>query len=282
MTPTIGEIDGLPALVVLEGGWRDEYSGVIETHGLAVLSIMVRGDDLSFLERLPSLRGLVLNAGEVRDLSPIQALGALETLTLNTPSKPRMELDFKAFGALETLRMYWNPGFESVFACESLRSLWMFGPPDADLARFGALPSLRRLELSQGRKLVSTAGVGDLEFLGLYQQAALEDFSGLPAELRVLAIEGSKKLSTLDAVGPLTKLTRLKVANCGDLASLKPLTGLIELEEFFAWESTRVLDGDLSVLLELPRLHQIGMRDRREYRPRVPEVEEALQARRGG
>ena len=26
MTPTIGEIDGLPALVVLEGGWRDEYA----------------------------------------------------------------------------------------------------------------------------------------------------------------------------------------------------------------------------------------------------------------
>ena len=37
-----------------------------------------------------------------------------------------------------------------------------------------------------------------------------------------------------------------------------------------------MLDGDLSVLLELPRLREIGMRDRREYRPRVSEIEAAL------
>ena len=62
-----------------------------------MLSIAVRGDDLSFLRALPELRGLVLNAGEVRDLSAVEALGALETLTLNTPAKPRLALDFGAF-----------------------------------------------------------------------------------------------------------------------------------------------------------------------------------------
>jgi hypothetical protein len=77
-------------------------------------------------------------------------------------------------------------------------------------------------------------------------------------------------------------VTRLKAANCGDIASLAPLRGLDQLEEFFAWESTKVLDGDLSVLLELPRLRAIGMRDRREYRPRVSEIEEALRARHDG
>jgi hypothetical protein len=273
LTPAIGEIDGLPALVVLEGGWRDEYAKAIESHGLAVLSIMVRGDDLSFLERVPGLRGLVLNAGEVRSLAAVESLRGLETLTLNTPSKPRMELDFGAFPALRTLRMYWNPGFESVFAAASLESLFVFGPPDPDLRRFGALRGLRRLELSQGRTLASTAGVGaGVRFLGLYQQAALTDLADLPA-LVVLAIEGSKKLGELVTV---PTLRRLKVANCGDIASLAPLRGLDELEEFLAWESTRVLDGDLSVLLELPKLRVLGMRDRREYRPRVPEIEAAL------
>jgi internalin A len=274
--PTISEIDGLPALVVLEGGWRDEYANVIEAHDLAALSIMVRGEDLSFLSRLPSLRGLVLNAGEARDLGAVSQLHGLETLTLNTASKPRMDLDFTAFAHLRTLRMYWNAGFESVFACTSLESLFVFGPPDADLARFGALPALRRLELSQGRKLTSTAGVGaGIEFLGLYMQGALKSLDGLPAGLTVLAVEGSKQLAALPAALP-PGLTRLKVANCGDLATLAPLRGLDQLQEFFAWESTKVLDGDLSVLLELPCLRSIGMRDRREYRPRVPEIEEAL------
>jgi internalin A len=278
--PTIGEIDGLPALVVLEGGWREEYANVIEAHDLAVLSIMVRGDDLSFLARVPGLRGLVLNAGEVRDLAPVSALRDLETLTLNTASKPRMSLDFAAFERLRTLRMYWNAGFESVFACQTLESLFVFGPPDADLTRFGGISSLRRLELSQGRKLVSTAGVSsDVEFLGLYQQGALTELRDLPRGLSVLAIEGSKQLGEL-VTAP--SLTRLKVANCGDIASLAPLRGLDRLEEFFAWESTRVLDGDLSVLLELPKLRTIGMRDRREYRPRVAEIEEALRERHDG
>jgi hypothetical protein len=280
LTPTIGEIDGLPALVVLEGGWRDEYADVIEARGLAVLSIAVRGDDLRFLERVPALRGLVLNAGEVRDLAPVSALRGLETLTLNTASKPRMPLDFTTFAGLRTLRMYWNPGFESVFACRALESLFVFGPPDPDLARFGTIASLRRLELSQGRKLVSTAGVGaGVEFLGLYQQGALTDLSGLPPGLRVLAIEGAKQLGEIVTVA---SLTRLKVANCGDIASLAPLRGLDQLEEFLAWESTRVLDGDLSVLLDLPKLRVLGMRDRREYRPRVPEIEEALRTRHRG
>jgi internalin A len=273
LTPKIDEIDSLPALVVLEGGWRDSYADMIEQHGLAVLSIMVRGDDLSFLSRLPGLRGLVLNAGEVRDLSPVQSLDRLETLTLNTPAKPRMELDFGAFPLLEKLRMYWNPGFESVFSCARLETLWVFGPPDADLARFGGMSGLRRLELSQGRKLVSTAGVGALDFLGLYQQTALEELRDLP-DLQVLAIESCKKLGSLDGV-PST-VRRLKVANCGDIASLRPLAGLVELEQFLAWESTRIVDGDLSVLMELPRLREIGMQERREYRPKVREIEQAL------
>jgi internalin A len=277
LTPTIGEIDGLPALVVLEGGWRDDYADVIDSHDLAVLSIAVRGDDLAFLERLPALRGLVLNAGEARDLSPVQKLHALETLTLNTPGKPRMTLDFSAFAHLRTLRMYWNPGLESVFDCTSLESLFVFGPPDADLARFGRLPRLRRLELSQGRKLVSTKGVSpSVRFLGLYLQGALSALEELPPALEVLAIEGAKQLGELVTV---PSLTRLKAANCGDIASLEPLRGLDRLEEFFAWESTRIVDGDLSVLLELPRLREIGLRERREYRPRVAEIEEALRGR---
>jgi internalin A len=274
-TPTISEIDGLPALVVLEGGWRDEYANVIEAHGLAVLSIMVRGDDLSFLERLPDLRGLVLNAGAVRDLSPVAGLTRLETLTLNTPSKPRLPLDFGAFPLLERLRTYWNPGFESVFSCRRLETLFVFGPPDADLTRFGEMSGLKRLELSQGRKLVTSAGVPEgLEFLGLYQQAAFAELV-VPRSLRVLAVESCKKLASLDAVAGHS-LTRLKVANCGDIASLAPLRGMDELEEFFAWESTRIVDNDLSVLSELPKLRAIGMQDRAAYRPRVSEIEAAL------
>ena len=240
-----------------------------------MLSIAVRGDDLSFLARVPELRGLVLNAGEVRDLSAVQALGGLETLTLNTPTKPKLPLDFTAFPALRVLRMYWNAGFESVFGCAALESLYVFSQPDADLSRYGALGALRRLELSQGRKLLSTQGVGELDFLGLYSQGALTELTDLP-DLSVLSLQTAKNVDALDGVAGCTSLTRLDVANCGDIASLAPLAGLTALETFGAWESTRILDGDLSVLLRLPRLREVRMRDRREYRPPVSEIEAAL------
>lgn len=277
----IGEVDGLPALVVLEGGWKDAYADVLAREGLSVLSIAVRGEDLSFLSKVPDLRGLVLNAGEVRDLSALEALRGLETLTLNTPSRPKLPLDFGSFPSLRVLRMYFNPGFESVFDRTSLESLWVFSPPDPDLSRFGALPALRRLELSMGRKLVSTQGVGDLDFLGLYQQGALRELRDLP-DLSVLAIESAKQLEAIDAVAGCRSLTRLDIAEVGEIASLKPLAGLDRLEELGAWGSTRILDPDLSVLLELPRLRSVRLRDRREYRPRVSEIEAALAARGAG
>jgi len=283
---SIGEVDGLPALVVLEGGWRDEYLSLVEEHDLAVLSIRVTGADLSFLRKLTHLRGLVLNATEVRDLSVLSELVDLETLTLNVPTRPRLTLDLAAFPRLTRIALYWNPGFGSLFACPRLERSFVFSPPDADLERFAELRSLRRLELSQGRRLARLRGVGrleDLAFLGLYHQSTLEDLAdvGRVGSLRELAIESCKRLRELDEISTLTQLRSLKVADCGEIAGLRPLAGLRGLETFVAWGSTKVADGDLAILLELPHLRQVAMMDRRGYSPSVAEVQAVL-ARRGG
>lgn len=282
--PEISEIDGLPALVVLEGGWRDEYREVIRSQQLAALSIRISGDNLDFLNQLEGLRGLVLNAGEVSQLTNLESLRDLETLTLNTPRRPRMSVDFCAFPKLKRLGVYWNPGFESLFACQQLEDLFVFAPPDPNLEHIGALRSLRRLELSEGRRLRALCGVEQLHrltFLGLYFQAGLESLSGIGGvtSLETLAVENCKHIGAIDDVATLSRLKRLKLANCGEIASLKPLTRLQALEEFLAWEESRVADSDLSVLLQMPKLRKVAMKNRRGYRPTVREIEEALAAR---
>ncbi len=282
--PKIAEIRGLPALVVPTAGWIDDYEEIIRREKLGALSISVRGDDLSFVGRLTGLRGLVLNAWDARDLTPLVGLTELETLTLNVPHKPRVNLDLSAFPKLTDLGMYWNPGFESLFSCRALEQLFVFAPPDPDLARFGQLLSLRRLEVSGGRRLKTTRGIEKLQglvFLGLYLQSQLEDLTGVSElrALRELAIEGCRKLETVDAVEPLQSLTTLKVANCGEIASLRPLERLECLEQFLAWESTRIQDGDLGVLTRLPRLRQVALASRRHYQPSVREVTEAIASR---
>jgi len=161
-SPFVSERTGLQTLVLATAGWKDEYLEVIHSERVQALAIRVPDDGLSFLGRLTELRGLTLSAGSVRQLATLEALTELEDLTLNTLHRPKMPVDFGAFSKLKRLGIYWNPGFESVFACEQLQSLFMFGPPDADLTRFGGLQGLRRLEFSEGRRLRSLDGADQL------------------------------------------------------------------------------------------------------------------------
>jgi internalin A len=285
-SPKISEIDGLPALIVLNGGWRPEYAHTMEREGLTALSIRVPDDRIDFLRALPDLRGLTLSAWEARDLQPLEGLTNLEVLTLNLPKRPRLSLDFNAFPSLRSLAVYWNPGFESLFSCGGLERLWMFGPPDGDLERFADLQSLRRLEVSEGRRLTATRGVErlhSLTFLGLYLQTGLRDLAGLgdAGGLRELQIESCKKLAAIEGVSGLAKVVHLKLANCGEIESITPLAGLLELETFAAWETTNVIDGDLQVLMQLPRLRSVAMKSRRHYKPSVEEIKAVLLARAG-
>jgi hypothetical protein len=150
------EIGGLPGLFVERGEWEPWYADIIDREGLTALSIRVWRDDLTFLDQLPQLRGLVLNAWEVRDLSIVERLAELEYLVLNTPRRPRLPLNFSAFLRLRSLSVIWNPGFESLFSCRGLETLTVSSPPDGDLERFGDFAALRRLYLYEGRRLKNT------------------------------------------------------------------------------------------------------------------------------
>src|SRR4051794_29198478 len=283
-SPRVADIDGHRCLVVARGGWEAEYRQWIDRQGLTGLSIRVSDGDAEFLRDLPHLRVLVLSAGEVRDLRAVESLRDLESLTLNTPRRPKLALDFSAFPRLASFGGYWNDGFPSLFDCRRLARLFVFGPPDVDLTRFGALTTLERLELGQGRRLRSLAGIEQLQnltFLGLYHQSAFADLSGLEAvpHLRELALETCRKVSSLDSIGGLRELHTLKIADCGRVASLHPLRSLHALERLFAWESTNVDDGDLSVLMELPALREVALAERRHYIPSAGEVTERLSRR---
>lgn len=280
----VAEIDGFRALVLLESSWDRSVLRRIDEERLDALSVRVEGTEVDFLRGFPHLKGLVLNAGRARDLSVLHELSDLETLTLNIPSRPRLQLDFSAFPRLRRLGLYWNPGFESISALANLEELFVFNPPDPDLGRFATLGALRRLELSGGSKLLSTDGIAplrELRFLGLYHQRSLEELRGLAPlrSLDSLALESCRRVRDIDEISQISTLRMLKLANCGDLPTLEPLRALTRLERFFAWESTRVLDGDLSVLTELPRLREVALRSRRSYRPSVEEIERTIASR---
>ena len=132
--------------------------------------------------------------------------------------------------------MFEHPGIERLF---------VFGPPDEDLIRFGQIATLQRLELSEGRRLRSLRGVErlhNLRHLGLYHQSGLVTLDGLAGATRLttLEIDGCKKFPSVAEIGELRSVRKLKLADCGPIESLAPLAHLEHLEQFFAWESTDV------------------------------------------
>ncbi len=66
----------------------------------------------------------------------------------------------------------------------------------------------------------------------------------------------------------------------GEIPTLAPLGGLVNLERLYLYDSTRVTDGDLSPIARLPRLKDFRMQNRRGYVPSVNQVQEVI-AHRG-
>jgi hypothetical protein len=84
------------------------------------------------------------------------------------------------------------------------------------------------------------------------------------------------QVAAIDPIAHLPRLRFLDIGNCGPIQSLKRLAGCIALETLYAYESTRIGDGDLAVLLTLPNLAEIRMMNRRHYTPSVEAVRSAL------
>jgi hypothetical protein len=152
----------------------------------------------------------------------------------------------------------------------------MFG--DIDLHAFRDHVALKTLTVKDARYLESLSGLGNLPDLaaltivGAPSLNEIDDVAELAASLRGLKFEECPRIDSIDVVEPLVGLRFLGISESGDIASLAPLASLTQLETFYAWGSTRILDGDLTPLTRLPRLTEIRMRTRRGYKPQVGDL----------
>jgi internalin A len=243
-----------------------------------------RERDLEFIREDWPLKELLLLDGSIDDLSPIGRLGGtLETLTISEAG-PRTTVELGDLPHLRRLAAGWRhvEGSLRRGRGEKLRDLWVEGYDGSDLTDLGHMGQLEDLELLSPRHLVALRGVENLSSLASLEIARapkLVDLSALVAvreTLTALRLETCKTISSLEEVGRLEGLRELWVANCGDIESFEPLRALRGLEVLWAWESTKVLDGDLSPLEDLPRLRELRMQERRSYTPQVSDVQAEL------
>jgi hypothetical protein len=268
------------ANLVVTGPWSPEAAGVLkrgEADGL-VLNY-ARGfceSNLSLLDGDWSVRRLNVLDRSIEDLTPIDRLaGSLEELSVQ--AAPTSKLDLARLDQLRSVAGEWSLLRETLGTVDRLESVttWRFDEPD--LHAFRDHVGLRRLSIKEAPYLESFSGVSDLSELSrlaVLLARSLNDISDI-SQLYALArleLQRCDALIGIDDVQPLVDLRFLGVSDCGDIETLSPLTGLLQLEVLYAWGSTRILDCNLSPLAQLPRLREIRMRDRRGYRPRLSEL----------
>ena len=257
----------------LRSEWEPTYAALMEREGVRGLNVAdhmgFEGENLGFLSELPWLEALsVWGVYSVTDVSAVGSLTKLERLMMDASAKT--PIDFSQLAHLSECRMTWIDGSDALFETDSLETLHLSHFHDPDLQRVGRLINLQDLAIVDSVKLRSTKGVGRLKSLSKLQLALLSNLREWDEiaelrELEVLDIETCRFVEHLDFVRSCRKLVALTFANCTEVDSSGPLKDLPDLERVYFWESTKIRDGDLSVLLRLPKLREARFANRRHY-----------------
>ncbi|MDB4802610.1 hypothetical protein OAH05_01650 [bacterium] len=238
--------------------------------------------DLSFLSEFPNLRYLEVVDQKKVNTRHLDQLSNLRGLRLETPGTG---IDFSCFPELEVFVGDWHVDNSNVACCEELRQLrvWQFKPKSKDLSDLANTTRLEWLTLTQ-TGITSLSGMETLEDLRYFELAyapKLESLEGLASgqkELRELDIQNAKKLSSYQPISELNLLRRLRLSSCAPMANLNWTKGLNFLDSF-SFVETNVENGDLSPLLQLPKLRYIGTMDKKHYNYKCDVLNEMLSQR---
>ena len=244
-----------------------------------------RERNLEFLQDWP-LRRIRILAGTITDLAPVYRMAAtLESISVITA--PRAPLNLARLPKLTHLGAEWEQVESSIEAGVGLRDLYLGSYNPRDLTPLAQSRQLRSISMKDRPYIESLAGIDAfplLEKLGIYLARGLSDLSDLasasaPRHLRELQLESDRGITRLDEIGTATNLEFLNISDLRDIESLAPLGNLKLLDTLYAYETTRVADGDLTPLMRLPSLKDLRMMNRRSYSPSVGEVKARLSSR---
>jgi len=269
--------------LVATGPWSEDAGRALvrgEADGLVLNYARGFSGSLDLLDDSWRLRRLSVLDRSIVDLDPIGRLATLEKLSVQ--AAPDAVLDLGPLLRLRSVSGAWALIGRTLSAVDELErvSTWMFG--DVDLHAFRDHVALKTLTIKDAPYLESLAGLGNLpdlailKIIGARRLHEIEDIGELPASLHELEFEECPRIGEIDFVASLVSLRFLGISESGDIASLAPIQSLSQLETFYAWGTTRIVDGDLSPLERLPQLKEIRMRNRRGYKPAVGDLKASV------
>lgn len=267
----------VPTVFVHEIG--DESLEVIDRH----VGLPVHLWSLASLQRVGEVaaRRILISGVDALDPAPLDHLNSVvrELALIGLPLRAR-SLRMECLGAVEELSAAWEMVDPETGIDPRLARVAFFdaGPPT--LSSIPASESLRSIALSV-TPMVSLDGLerfSNLTALEIASAPRLRDFDALLAAglLESLEFSSVPVSSGLGQIGALTKLQMLGISDARKIPTIGALRGHQTLQTVLAYGTTSIVDGDLTPFLEMPRLQQLWIADRRHYRPRVGEVKRRL------
>ncbi|WP_340614668.1 hypothetical protein [Xenorhabdus thailandensis] len=228
----------------------------------------LRGDELPSLEALPDLLGISILGFNIKSIDSIHSLKKLRYLGISTYCNTPIR--FENFPDLEGCSFDWRKKSDSLFECRNLKGLGLGKYPYNDLKPFQFLTKLERLTLMTSR-IKSLEGIDHLKnmtYLSLANLRGLTSLDGIEhlSKLENLDINTCRKITHINQLETLENLKEVFINNCNEIESLKPLRNLKKLEKVLFYESTNIVDGDLSPLLDRsPPLTAVAFMKRKHY-----------------
>ncbi len=256
---------------VLNADWSDQLLGFFAENEVVELELNQakgwKGQQLSFLTNLPGLKSFEIFDFTIRDIRPIHHLHNLRRLGVTTYCSTR--IDFTAFPELASCGLEWRSQATSLFECLTLKELFVNRYSGKDAEPFGKLVNLESLAILNApmgnlHGLSTLTKLRSLRLANLKRLASLAGIERL-VNLEELEIHACRAIGSITEIGSLSRLKKLNLNNDGEIESLKPLEKLNELELVAFYESTNIVDGDLSPLLRQKNLSRVSFQNRRHY-----------------
>jgi internalin A len=224
-------------------------------------------------ERIQFVRCKNLHIPELSHFIRLKALGLGDELRKN-------EVDVSELRHLESIAGYWGKGIIGMNRLHDVISLSLFSCKADSLLTMNLPDSLQCLELVRSLRLANLQGsvcFVNLGTLKLVQTSRFFSLNGIDQfeKIEEIFLENVKDIDGFSCLRGCKNLKSLHFLGCEEMPSLDWISGLGTLESVSIFR-TKVMDGDMSPLLTLPRLSLVDFDNKRNYSHTAAEIRKIL------